>query len=69
MLTLNEPLLKTVQSKYSLEGLLRFTTPLWECLQGSTEFPVQWEFNNMFLSIRDVTVSKKLISHWPNLSH
>lgn len=48
-----------VQSTHSLQGLLQFMAPLWECLKGSIEFPVQREFNNLALSLRDVPTSKK----------
>lgn len=48
-----------IQSTHSLQGLLQFMAPLWECLKGSIEFPVQREFNNMALSLRDVPTSKK----------
>lgn len=44
-------------------------TPLWDCLQGSIEFPVQRELGNVSLSIRDAPIFKNLISHWPDLSH
>lgn len=45
-------------------------TFLSECSQGSIVFPLQWEFNNLPLSIRDTSISKKtLISYWPNVSH
>lgn len=43
-------------------------TSLSECSQGSIAFPVQWEFN-VSLFIKDAFVSKKLISHRPNISH